>query len=79
MASVGRINRQHLATVVCTQAGGGVRTNPDSNIERFKPDFARTLRPGWLAVPAADFDMLATLKSSMTIIAWFLLIIVLTL
>ena len=26
-------------------------------------------------MPAADFDMLATFKSSMTIIAWFLLIV----
>ncbi|EIQ29080.1 hypothetical protein SFK404_2048 [Shigella flexneri K-404] len=47
--------------------------------ERFKPDFARTLRPGWLTVPAADFDMLLTFKSSMTIIAWFLLTAVVTL
>ncbi|KEM56609.1 putative membrane protein [Escherichia coli 6-319-05_S4_C3] len=37
------------------------------------------MRPGWLTVPAADFDMLLTFKSSMTIIAWFLLMIVVTL
>ncbi|CDK56253.1 hypothetical protein [Escherichia coli IS9] len=37
------------------------------------------MRPGWLTVPAADFDMLLTFKSSMTIIAWFLLTAVVTL
>ena len=36
-------------------------------------------RPGRLTVPAADFDMLLTFKSSMTIIAWFLLTVFLTL
>ncbi|EHQ8142915.1 hypothetical protein FYK26_24605 (plasmid) [Escherichia albertii] len=50
-----------------------------TSIEQFKPDFARTLRPGWLTVPAADFDMLLTFKSSMTIIAWALLMVVVTL
>ncbi|ESS88519.1 hypothetical protein L343_4502 [Escherichia coli CE549] len=37
------------------------------------------MRPGRLTVPAADFDMLLTFKSSMTIIAWFLLTVVVTL
>ncbi|CCM85555.1 membrane protein [Klebsiella pneumoniae] len=36
-------------------------------------------RPGRSAVPFADFDMLLTFKSSMTIIAWFLLISLVTL
>ncbi|MGQ7789222.1 hypothetical protein ACULNC_03005 [Shigella flexneri] len=49
-----------------------------SSIERFKPDLPG-LRPGWLTVPAADFDMLLTFKSSMTIITWFLLTVVVTL
>nr|QTX14048.1 hypothetical protein [Klebsiella pneumoniae] len=29
------------------------------------------MRPGSSTVPAADFDMLETFKSSITIIAWF--------
>lgn len=49
-----------------------------SSIARFKPDFALTLCPCGIAVPFADFDMLLTFKSSMIIMAWFLLISVVT-
>lgn len=35
---------------------------PWSGIGRFKPDFARTLRPGWLTVPASNFGHVADLQ-----------------
>ena len=73
LAGVGRVYRQHLTASPCLLIFElAAQLKPALiNIERFSPDFARTLRPGWLVVPAADFDMLATFKSSMTIIAWF--------
>lgn len=46
---------------------------------RFKPDLALTFRPCRSTVTLADFDMLLAFKSSMTIIAWFLLISMVTL
>src|SRR6185312_7846563 len=48
---------------------------PWSKIALFRPDFARTLRPGASAQPFAEMLMLRTCKSSTAIIAWFLLIV----
>src|SRR5690625_7939324 len=45
-------------------------------MDLFRPDLARTFRPGCSVVPAADLDMFRTCKSSIHTIAWFLLIAV---
>ncbi|QFI19950.1 hypothetical protein FR830_25440 (plasmid) [Klebsiella aerogenes] len=50
-----------------------------TSIERSRPDLTLKFRPGCSGVPFADFDMLPTFRSSMTIIAWFLLISLVTL
>ena len=53
--------------------------HPSANIERFNPDFAFTLYPGFIFVPFALFVMFTIFKSSTHTIAWFLLISVLSL
>src|SRR5690625_3376005 len=45
-------------------------------MDLFRPDLARTFRPGCSVVPAADLDMFRTCKSSIHTIAWFWLIAV---
>ncbi len=45
---------------------------PCSRMDLFKPDLARTFLPSASAVPAADFDIFRTRKSSIPTIAWFL-------
>lgn len=69
----------HHARPACTPAGGAFHTSPGPVSNGLKPDFARTLHPGRLTVPAADRDMFLTFKSSMTVVAWFLLTVVVTL
>ncbi|EHD0027669.1 hypothetical protein JYY64_004434 [Salmonella enterica subsp. houtenae serovar 50:g,z51:-] len=52
---------------------------PWSGIGRFKPDFARTLRPGWLTVSASNLGHVADRQILNDAIAWFLLTVVVTL
>lgn len=61
----------HPTKVVCTQAVGAARANPDLLMSALSRFFFQRLRSDRPTVPEADFDMLATFKSSLMIIAWF--------
>ena len=45
-------------------------------MDLFRPDLARTFLPGFSVVPAADWDIFRTCRSSRHTIAWFWLICV---